>query len=301
MTVASATKPTRRVPEPGDRRASIIPPAGGSDWSRDRFRLLSHIGRWGRARRWLPKDAIRVLDIGCGFGYGTVAIASRWKPPRWIAGVEYDVANVELAHRTYPWLPMVRGDATTLPMPDESIDAVVILDVLEHLADPETVLAEVHRVLRRDGCLIVSVPHRGLLTALDSNNAYSWLHARWKSSLPLEPCEESANGEHRHFSLEDARAVIGPGFVVDRAARTGLGLAELLHLTLLVALKGLLRWRGLYLALRHIYFAIYLFEDLIPTGLLGYNLTVRARRLDDAPHRPSDAREAVSLGRGTKS
>jgi SAM-dependent methyltransferase len=236
-----------------------------------------------------------VLDIGCAFGYGTVALMGRGGPRRWIAGVERDPANVALAHRAYPWLPMVRADAKSLPFADQSVDAVVVLDVLEHLDDPASVLAEVSRVLRPRGALIVSVPHRGLLSACDSNNVYTALRRRFPSLAPLEPCEQSASDRHRHFMLEEARAILGPGFAVDRSACTGLGLAELMHLPLLVLLKGLLRWRGAYLALRHAYFAASIIEDLIPTGPLGYNLTLRARPAKDADVTTSYPADSLEL------
>ena len=138
------------------------------------------------------------------------------------------------------------------------------------------------------GALVVSVPHRGLLSACDSNNVYTALRRRYRSLAPLEPCEESASGRHRHFTLDEARALLGPGFANDLPARrTGLGLAELLHLLLLVVFKGLLRWRGAYLALRHAYFAASLIEDLIPTGPLGYNPALRARDRRGPPMRSS--------------
>src|SRR5262249_54035732 len=146
----------------------------------------------------LPSNAHSVLDVGCAFGYGTVAIAKGAKPKRWVVGIERDELNIRLAGRSYPWLPMVQADATALPFPDGAVDAVLILDVVEHLSDAESVLAEVRRVLKPGGALIVSVPHRGPLSALDSNNAYSALRRRWPSFLPLEPCEESASGTHRH-------------------------------------------------------------------------------------------------------
>jgi SAM-dependent methyltransferase len=246
-------------------------------WARERPRILSYIGRWGRARRWLPADATKVLDVGCAFGYGTVAIASGCEGKRWVAGVERDELNIRIACRAYPWLPMVQADATTLPFPDESVDAVLILDVVEHLEDPEAVLAEVRRVLRPGGSLVLSVPHRGIFAAIDSNNAYTSLRRRFPFFLPLEPCEESASGTHRHYSIDEVRALMGPGFAIDRASRTGVGLAEALHLGILVAFKGLLRWRGGYMVLRHLYFTAFLLEDLIPSGPLGYSLTVRAR------------------------
>jgi len=274
MTTRTTSEPlVSTLPEDDDPRT------GEQEWARNRPRLLSYIGRWGRARRWLPPGARRVLDVGCAFGYGTVALMGRGPSRRWIAGVERDAANVELARRAYPWLPMVRADATSLPFPDHSVDAVVILDVLEHLDDPVAVLAEVHRVLKHGGSLVASVPHRGLLSACDSNNVYTALRRHFRSFLPLEPCEESASGRHRHFTLGEARDLLGRGFAVDRFARTGIGLAELLHLLLLVVFKGLLRWRSAYLVLRQFYFAASLLEDLIPTGRLGYNLTLRARAL----------------------
>ncbi|MFO0891880.1 MAG: class I SAM-dependent methyltransferase [Isosphaeraceae bacterium] len=246
-------------------------------WGQDRPRLLSYVGRWGRARRWLPKDAYRVLDVGCAFGYGTVAIMGHGEARRWVAGVERDPENVRLAGRAYPWLPMVQADATSLPFSNGTVDAVVILDVLEHLDDPAAVLAEVRRVLKRDGTLIVSVPHKGLLRAFDSNNLYTSLRRSCRGFLPLEPCEESFKGRHRHYSCAEAGELLGPGFSVNRLARTGIGFAELLHLLLLVVFKGLLRWRAAYMVLRHLYFAGSLLEDLIPAGPFGYNLTLQAR------------------------
>jgi hypothetical protein len=49
------------------------------------------------------------------------------------------------------------------------------------------------------------------------------------------------------------------------------------HLVLLLLLRAALPWRSGYLALRHVYFGIYLIEDIVPAGPFGYHLTVRAR------------------------
>jgi SAM-dependent methyltransferase len=245
--------------------------------NQDRPRLLAHVGRWGRARRWLPEDARRVIDLGCAFGYGTAALAGRGAARRWTVGVERDAEHVRRASQQGWWFPIVQADGTELPIRSGAVDAVVVLDVVEHVADPSAMIAEVRRVLRPGGWLVLSVPHRGLLAGLDPLNVYPALRRRWRSWPPLESADQSASGVHRHFTLDEMRAILGPAFAVDRVARTGMGLSEALHLSFLLAFKALLRWQGAYLASRALHFVVYLVDDLIPAGAFGYHLTLRAR------------------------
>jgi SAM-dependent methyltransferase len=154
--------------------------------------------------------------------------------------------------------------------------------VLEHVAEPETVLTELHRVLRPGGVLVISVPHRGLLTRLDSLNVYPALRRRFSSWPALEPAEHSATGTHRHFTADELRELLGDRFTVDRVARTGLGTAELFHLAILVAFKGLLGWHRVYGALMGVHLLVYILDDAIPAGRLGYYVTIRGRALKDA-------------------
>jgi SAM-dependent methyltransferase len=244
-----------------------------------RPRLLSYVGRWGRARRWLPRGTRRVLDVGCAFGYGTAALKGRGNNPPWVVGIERDPGHVQLAGRCYPWLLLLRADALALPFEDRSVDAVVMLDIVEHIADPAAILAEARRVLRPGGCLVISVPHKGPMTRLDPNNVYEALQRRWPSWPPLDAYDESASGTHRHFTVAEVRWLLGPGFIVDRVARTGIGLSEVLHLSIRVVFNALLRWRGAYRTLLPVHFVAYLLEDMIPMGPLGYHLTLRARAL----------------------
>jgi D-aspartate ligase len=53
----------------------------------------------------------------------------------------------------------IRGDATDLPMDDESFDAVICVHVLEHVEDDRAAMRELHRVLRPDGWALVNVPY----------------------------------------------------------------------------------------------------------------------------------------------
>lgn len=241
-----------------------------------RPRLVSYVGRWGRARRWLPPEALRVLDVGCCWGYGCAAILARAPVGRIVVGVEYDRDYLEYGRRRFPWITLLHGDAGALPVADRSVDAVLLLDVLEHLTWPEHALSEVRRVLRPGGVVVLSVPHRGPLQWLDALNLYRALRRRRRSLPPLEPITESGGGPHRHFSVGELTELLGPSFVIDRVARTGLGLAELLYLPMLIA-RAPLRTHRVPPVLQLIYHLSYLAEDLIPLGPLGYHATVRAR------------------------
>lgn len=243
----------------------------------DRPRVLSYVGRWGRARRWLQADAGCVLDVGCAFGYGTAALTGSGRGRRHVIGVEQDEAHLLEARRQFPWLPILAADAAALPIEDDAVDGVAMLDVLEHVAEPAAVIAELRRVLRPGGSLVVSVPHRGLLTRLDSLNVYPALRRRRPSWPPLEPAEHSAGGVHRHFSAAELTDLLGPGFTVDRVARTGLGLTELLHLAILVVFKAMLGWTRVYRALMGLHLVVYILDDLLPCGRASYYVTVRAR------------------------
>jgi SAM-dependent methyltransferase len=247
-----------------------------------RPRLLSHVGRWGRARRWLPADALQIVDVGCAFGYGSVAVAAGGPPGRVAVGIERDPEHFERARKLYPWLTMLKGDATSLPVPDGCADAVLLLDVLEHVAEPARAVAEAHRVLRPGGVVIVSVPHRGPQHGLDSLNLYRRLSRRRASWPPLEPATESAGGVHRHFTVPEMRRLLEPGFAVDRVQRTGLGVQEPVYLAGLVARIPRRSDRvGRFALVVHL--LVYLLDDAVPWGRLGYHLAARAVRQEAAP------------------
>jgi len=224
------------------------------------------------------------VDVGCAFGYGTAALARPGPASRQVIGVERDPEHLREAARRFPWLRVLEGDAAALPFGDRSVDAVVMLDVLEHLPDPHAALAEVRRILRQGGVVVLSVPHRGLLAPLDSLNVYPALQRRFPSWQPVDPADETGPEGHRHFSVEELREFFGADFAVERVARTGLGITELVNLALLVTFKGLLRSGAGYRASLPLKFVVYLLDDLIPAGRWGYHLTVRAVAVGTQEH-----------------
>lgn len=54
--------------------------------------------------------------------------------------------------------PDVVADAAKIPLPDESYDAVILGEILEHVPDPVAVLKEARRLLRREGRVLATVP-----------------------------------------------------------------------------------------------------------------------------------------------
>ncbi|MCS7051457.1 MAG: class I SAM-dependent methyltransferase [Thermomicrobium sp.] len=113
------------------------------------------------AYRWASDRAagLRALDVGCGEGYGTAALAQR---SRLVIGMDTDETTLRTARRRYPsdnlfWL---RGAADALPIRDQQVDLVCCFQVLEHLARPERFLHEVRRVLAPGGLFLLTTPHR---------------------------------------------------------------------------------------------------------------------------------------------
>lgn len=98
----------------------------------------------------------RVLDIACGEGYGTRALAEAGATS--VIGV--DVSEEACAHARQRYGVDARwGNAENIPLPDRSIDVVVSFETIEHISRPEAFLDECARVLVPGGQLIVSTPN----------------------------------------------------------------------------------------------------------------------------------------------
>ena len=127
----------------------------------------AHIERdhwWFRGRRRLVAATIRafgippsaqVLDVGCGTGSNL----------RLLVELGFgDVTGLDRSEDAIRWCrekqlpPVERGDLCALPFPEDHFDLVLATDVLEHIDEPDAGVAELRRVLRPGGTLIVTVP-----------------------------------------------------------------------------------------------------------------------------------------------
>lgn len=111
--------------------------------------------------RTLPLGGTRLLELGCGAAYTTRRLAESF-PLREIVAMEVDRVQHEknLLISDLPSVDFRYGGAQKIDLPDDSVDAVIMLKSLHHvpLRDMEQALCEIHRVLRPDGLAYLSEP-----------------------------------------------------------------------------------------------------------------------------------------------
>jgi len=104
-------------------------------------------------RAYLPRDARRVLDLGCGGGALLPTIGLHRS-----IGIDLQAGGLAHTRRRFPGVPMLCGSADRLALGDASVDAITLQHVIEHLEDASAALAEWYRVLIPGGILLVQTP-----------------------------------------------------------------------------------------------------------------------------------------------
>lgn len=105
--------------------------------------------------RWAPPAGRRVLDVGCGVGMYMAAFAR--ETPH-VFGVEIEHGRALEAQSRAAGVAQSCGER--LPFPDSAFDVVFSHEVLEHVADDRACVAEMVRVTRSGGRIVVFVPNR---------------------------------------------------------------------------------------------------------------------------------------------
>ncbi len=121
--------------------------------------------------------AKNVLDLGCGNGNFTGFLASRGYA---MQGCDGSASGVAIASATNPSIPFFQHDFA-LPLPEKfrgSYDAVISMEVIEHLLLPRNLMKSAHDALRPGGMLVLSAPYHGywknLLLALTNKFDDHW-------------------------------------------------------------------------------------------------------------------------------
>lgn len=122
---------------------------------------LKHMFAYEYAKGVIKPNA-KVLEIGCGTGYGTAMLADR--KDLQITGLDVDASVVEFANKLYQSdnCHYMAFDGSRLPFQDEEFDAVFSFQVIEHVVDDESFLKEMSRVLKPGGHAIVVTPSEAM-------------------------------------------------------------------------------------------------------------------------------------------
>lgn len=142
----------------------------------DKAILLGHpsyVWRFGQdrrldlIRRYVRVDGARILDIGCGIG----AYVEKFTALQARAfGVDVDVDKLIDARAEKNLDLLAVSVSESLPFPDNFFDAVLLHEVIEHVADDRQTIGEAHRVVKPGGRVVVFAPNR--LYPFETHGAY---------------------------------------------------------------------------------------------------------------------------------
>lgn len=125
-----------------------------------RYDLTNDILALGQTYRWRkavvaavdPKPGQRILDLAAGTGTSSVPFAQAGAT---VVPTDFSLGMLEVGHERQPGLPFVAGDGQHLPFADGVFDAATISFGLRNLNDRMAGLAELRRVVRPGGRLVV--------------------------------------------------------------------------------------------------------------------------------------------------
>ncbi len=167
-------------------------------------------------RYFLAREICRgkeVLDIASGEGYGTAFLA---QVAHSVTGVELMPEVAAHAARAYSRsnLRFVAGDVRSIPLRSASIDVVVSFETLEHIYEHDTFVAEIRRVMRPGGVLIMSTPDKAIYSP--SGTTENQFHVR---ELTREEFTATLRRRFSHVTCLAQRSIIGAAILPDPSAR----------------------------------------------------------------------------------
>ncbi len=137
----------------------IVPGATDVEPAFQRKMLQEHLARYLFASHF--SSGKRVIDLGCGTGYG-VDFLLKHSDPDEIIGIDIAKEAIDFARTNYKnkKAKFLVADATNLPFDNHSFDLVLAFELIEHLDNPEMLVKEAKRILKKRGFFIVSTPKR---------------------------------------------------------------------------------------------------------------------------------------------
>jgi len=242
-------------------------------------------GRIRLAYEWLPDRPVNLLDGGCAWGYGTRFFAVK---ARSSFGVDSNENYIDVARNRYPEIDFRTCRLEETPFESEFFDCIVLNDVIEHVPEEKHVLNEIHRILRPGGILIITAPHRGLFSFLDTDNygfylrtflpeLYACISGFRKTAFPVKR-SASYDRKHRHYAITDLERLLGSsgfadGYEMMNVRRSGLILGALARNIELILTTVIGRERARFLS--RPFHTIAAIDFCIPFDVFSYNIAVK--------------------------
>lgn len=110
-------------------------------------------------------DGLEVAEVGSGGGHVLQMFPSARLTAIDVSGVYLEVAKTNLAGYDVRFL---KGEVDKMDLAAESFDRIICTEVLEHVVDPDAVLAAMARLLRPTGVAVVTVPNDPLILRVKS-------------------------------------------------------------------------------------------------------------------------------------
>jgi 2-polyprenyl-3-methyl-5-hydroxy-6-metoxy-1,4-benzoquinol methylase len=161
-------------------RADGIPERFIPDQMGEGMVAAEHLCRYWWAAQFAPGR--RVLDAGCGIGYGSNMLAEAGAAE--VTGVDIAESVIEAASQgAASGVTFRTGDIAALDLPADSFDLVVCFEVIEHVEDTDAVLDELTRLLAPGGLLLISSPNRDQYVPGNPHHRYEFLPEELRATL----------------------------------------------------------------------------------------------------------------------
>lgn len=218
-------------------------------------KLLTDRQKW--AFSWLEPSNL-IVDIGCS---NTPLVKSLLLKSKNVIGVDIDFESLNFVKCNPENMWLLQASAENIPLKSKIADAVLLLDVIEHVDNESMVISEAWRLLKEDGTLILSVPYKGLFSFLDPQN----LSQRRRGN--------KFQKKHKHYSYNDLRRLFFRLFKIEKVHYGGLFLYPVSF--------GLANFfiKHFSLDLRNFFKTIGDIDNDISWGRLSYNIIIKAKRI----------------------
>lgn len=134
-----------------------------------------------------------LLDVACGNGLVTSRLAARFQR---VVGIDASSSHVAMARQNHPNMEFIECLAEDFPL-DERFSTVTLLNLLEHVSDPVSLLRSLSNRLEDEGVMIINVPN-----AMALNRRIATLMGTLEHEHELSPYDIEVAGHRRYYDME---------------------------------------------------------------------------------------------------